>query len=153
MEQLAERKGLQHPAPEPPGPLPLDLAPGFIPPHEASVLGHVPAELERAEDGEQRDGHAEVLGWVNPQHQAREGRPDGGRVGRRQGGGRAGVAVAEGLGAGVEEVGPQAGEEAEEEAVEEEDRGQREGESEGLGLVEGLLLCRCRPELAWLVSG
>ena len=81
-----------------------------------------------------------MLGRVYPQHQAGEGRTDGGRIGRRQGGGGARVAVAEGLGAGVEEVGPQAGEEAEEEAVEEEDAGEGEGESEGLGLVEGLLL-------------
>lgn len=141
MEQLAERKGLQHPATKPPRPLPLDLAPSLIPPDQAPVLGHVPAKLERAEDGEERDRHAEVLGGVYPEHQTRERRTDRGRVGRRKGGGGAGVAVAEGLGAGVEEVGPQASEEAEEEAVEEEDAGEGEGESEGLGLVEGLLFC------------
>ena len=62
-----------------------------------------------------------MLGWVDAEHQTGEGGADCRRIGRGEGGGGARVAVAEGRGARVEEVGPQAGEEAEEEAVQEED--------------------------------
>ena len=145
MQQLPERKRLQHPAPEPPGPLLLHLPARLETPDEAAVLGHVPGELQRAEDSKERDGHAEMLGRVDAEHEPGERRADGGGVCGSESGGSARVAAAEGLRAGIEDVSPKAGEKAEEEAVEEKDGGEREGESEGIGLVEGLLLRRGVP--------
>lgn len=142
VEQLPKRKRLQHPAPEPPRPLPHPLTARLEPPDEPAVFRHVPGELQRAEDGHQGDGHAELLGGEDAEHEARKGGADGWGVGGGEGGGGARVAQAEGARGGVEEVCPEAGEEAEEEAVEKEDCGQGEGQTEGLGLVEGLLLRR-----------
>lgn len=141
--QLAEGKRLEEPAAPPPGSLALDAAavlPLLPPPDKAFALAEVPAILEGAEQGEDGDGDAELLGRVDAQGQAGERGADGGGQGRRQGGGGAGVAEAEGPGGVVEEVQSEAGEEAEEDAVEKEDGREGEGEAEGGRFVEWLFL-------------
>lgn len=134
VQQLAESQRLQHPASPPPRPGPLypaAMVTLFPSPDHAIVLGTVPAKLQRAKQGVEGNGYAQLLRRVDAQGEAGQRRADRGRIGRRQRAADARVALAKGRGRGVQHVDAQPGEEAEEQSVQKQDRaeGERQPES------------------------
>lgn len=111
MEQLPHRQRLQQPTPKPPRPIPLP--PILRTPDQPIGLAHIVAKLEGSEDGVDGDGHAHLLRRVDAQRETREGCAEGGGIGRGEGCRGSGVAQAEGLDLGVEEMHSQTSEEAE----------------------------------------
>lgn len=124
MEELSKRQRLQHPATEPPRPVPLTAVPGA--PDEALCLAEVPPVFERAEQRVDGDGDTQLLRRVDAQGQPGERGAHGRGVGRCERRRCPGISYPERLDLRVEKVQPQACEEAEQPPVQQEDGRQRQ---------------------------
>lgn len=102
VEKLSKRQRLQHPATEPPRPVPLAAVPGA--PDEALCLGKVPPVLESAEQRVDGDGDTQLLRWVDAQGQTGERGAHGRGVGRCECRRRPGVSYPERLDLRVEKM-------------------------------------------------
>lgn len=121
MQQLAKSERLQHPAAEPPRPLPQPAI-LFPAPNHTSVLHIVPAKLQRTECCVDGNGDAKLLRRVDPKGQTRRRRSNGGCVHRCDDTGQARVSLPPRLGGRLKNRQPESREEAEEETIEQQDR-------------------------------